>query len=127
MERLLGGAEILFGNDHEIRHVVTLLRGKRVEDLLDRVPLVVMTQGDRGVTAIARTGRTTVRAGRPRRLRQVTGAGDAFRGGFYAGWFEGVPLLDCLKAGTRSAQRWIEGGGPAAPPTAPTGSSRGRR
>jgi sugar/nucleoside kinase (ribokinase family) len=118
MERLLEGAEILFGNDHEIREVLTLLRGRRLEELLERVPLVVMTRGNRGVIALSRTGRTTIAAEPPKRLRQVTGAGDAFRGGFYAGWFEGTPLIDCLRAGTRSARLWIEGV-ESAPPATP--------
>jgi sugar/nucleoside kinase (ribokinase family) len=37
------------------------------------------------------------------------GAGDSFRGGFYAGWFEGEELRRCLIAGTRAAARWMEG------------------
>ncbi|HEY6238764.1 MAG TPA: PfkB family carbohydrate kinase [Thermoplasmata archaeon] len=127
MARLLEGAEILFGNDHEIRQVLTLLRAQRPEDLLDRVPLIVMTRGGRGVTAVSRTGRTSIAAERPRRLRQVTGAGDAFRGGFYAGWFEGTPLVDCLRAGTRSARRWIEGADPAVPARSPSRPTRRRR
>jgi len=126
-ERLLEGAEILFGNDHEIRRVLDLVGGRRLEDLLERVPLVVMTQGARGATAVARTGRTTVPAEPPRRLRHITGAGDAFRGGFYAGWFEGLPLAACLASGSRSARRWIEGDGPSVPARPSRRPKGGRR
>lgn len=109
LRELLDGAEILFGNDHEIDRAMQLLGLRHLEDLLDDVPLVVRTEGRNGATAVSRSGVTHVGAVRPKQLRQVTGAGDAFRGGFYAGWFEGVPLEECLTAGVRSAARWIAG------------------
>ncbi len=111
LERLVDGAEILFGNAHEIDRATTLLDRKRWTDLIDLVPLVIRTDGRRGVAAASRAGTTSVPGQRPRRLATVTGAGDAFRGGFYAGWIEGAPLLDCLRAGVRSARGWIETGG----------------
>jgi len=77
--------------------------------LLEYVPLVVCTEGAKGVTAVSRRGTVHVAARRPKRRRTAVGAGDAFRGGFYAGWFEGAPLVGCLEAGTRAAARWIEG------------------
>ncbi|MCI4367734.1 MAG: PfkB family carbohydrate kinase, partial [Thermoplasmata archaeon] len=59
----------------------------------------------------------------PRPLRQVTGAGDAFRGGFFAAYFDGQPTRHCLVAGTRSAARWMQSGAFGPAPT----RSRGKR
>lgn len=106
---LLRGSELLFGNRSEISRALTFVSAERVEDLLAHVPLVVRTEGDRGATAFSRAGTVHVRASRPRRVRSLVGAGDAFRGGFYAAWFSGQPLAGCLTAGTRSSARWIEG------------------
>jgi sugar/nucleoside kinase (ribokinase family) len=108
LSRLLEGAEILFGNDGEVRRIMHMLSVDRVSKLLDLVPLVVVTHGARGVSAHARTGVVRVPAARLRRLRQVTGAGDAFRGGFYGAFFGGRALKPSLEAGTRAAAAWMQ-------------------
>jgi nucleoside kinase len=109
LRRLLAQSELFFGNRSEIARALDLLGGATPSDLLDLVPLVIRTEGARGVTAFSRRGTVRVAAHRPRRRRTIVGAGDAFRGGFYAGWFEGAPLPGCLEAGARAAARWIEG------------------
>jgi sugar/nucleoside kinase (ribokinase family) len=115
LERLLDDSEILFGNHHEIDRITTILGLRRWEELVDRVPLIIRTRGPKGAEALSRAGRCAVPGSKPRRIEVVTGAGDAFRGGFYAGWFEGEPLAACLGAGSRSARAWIEGRGPGGP------------
>ena len=106
--RLLEGSELLWGNRSEIEHALALLGARRPEQLLDRVPLVVRTEGPDGATAFSRTGTVHVPSPRARHVVSIVGAGDAFRGGFYAGWFEGEPLVGCLTAGARAAARWTE-------------------
>jgi sugar/nucleoside kinase (ribokinase family) len=115
LESLLDGAEMFFGNAHEIDRATKMLGRRRWTDLVELVPLVIRTNGRHGVAAASRAGVVEVPGKKPRRLATVTGAGDAFRGGFYAGWIEGEPLLDSLRAGTRSACAWIETGGLPAP------------
>ncbi len=110
LRRLLNGAEILFGNRAEIDRIRRLLGARRVEELLTRVPLVIRTEGARGATAFARTGRVTVPGIRVPHPSTTVGAGDAFRAGFYFGWWAGAPMRDCLVAGLRSAARWVRGG-----------------
>lgn len=106
---LLLGSELLFGNRSEIARALEFMGGHRVNDLLEFVPLIVRTEGRAGASAFSRSGAVHVRATRPTRVRSLVGAGDAFRGGFYAAWFAGQPLSVCLTAGTRSSARWIEG------------------
>ncbi|MCI4358554.1 MAG: PfkB family carbohydrate kinase [Thermoplasmata archaeon] len=125
LQTLVEGSEILFGNAAEIQAVCSRLGLLRPEELLGRVPIVVITLGARGVTALTRTGSHTVRAGRSLRPRHVTGAGDAFRGGFYAGWFSGQPLRGCLTAGVRAARAWLGGTGrPVVAPNPPRSRRR---
>ncbi len=104
----LSHAEILFGNRSEIAHAAQLVGGNDPKSLLERVPLVVRTEGDDGATAFSRAGAVHVPARRPRRIVSVVGAGNAFRGGFYAAWFEGEGLVGCLRAGARASARWLE-------------------
>ena len=105
-------SEVFFGNRSEVAHALELFRDRRPEALLARVPLVVRTEGPDGATAFSRAGTVHVPGHRTRRVRSVVGAGDAFRGGFYAAWFVGEALRDCLRAGTRAAAAWMERGAP---------------
>ncbi len=107
--RLLSDSELLFGNRAEIDHAVRLTKAGTVTGLLAQVPLVVRTEGASGATAYSRAGRLRVERQRPRRIRTLVGAGDAFRGGFYAAWLGGEDLREALRTGVRAATRWIEG------------------
>lgn len=110
LRRLAPWVDILFGNRAEIDHAARCLGLRRPERLVEQLPLVVRTEGRDGSTAFFRGGQVHARAFRPRRVRSLVGAGDAFRGGFYAAWFEGARLLACLARGNRAARGWIEGG-----------------
>lgn len=113
LRRLLSASELFFANQDELARALQLLRIKNVQGLLGVVPLIVETRGRAGAVAWTRAGRTKVPAARPRIVRQVTGAGDGFRGGFYAGWFRGQPLRACLAYGNWAAARWLETGDPS--------------
>ena len=114
LRSLLAGAEVLFGNRHEISRAAALVGVRRAEQLVDTVPLVIRTEGKEGAVAFSRGGRSEASAVPPRRVVSLVGSGDAFRGGFYAAWFAGEDLEHCLRAGARAAARWIElGPGPS--------------
>ncbi len=108
---LLEESEILFGNRSEIARALVLVGARSIDRLLDRVPLVVRTEGRAGASAFSRAGREHVPSVRPRSPRTLVGAGDAFRGGFYAAFFSGRPMRECLTAGARASAAWIDGSG----------------
>ncbi|HZY70291.1 MAG TPA: PfkB family carbohydrate kinase [Thermoplasmata archaeon] len=116
--QLLEGAEILFGNRAELERVRSLLRVRTLLGLTNRVPLVVMTDGPKGARAVSRRGTVAVAAARVAIAERVTGAGDAFRGGFYSAYLRGAPLDATLREAVESAARWIatRGGGGRAKP-----------
>jgi nucleoside kinase len=114
LRQLLSGCELFFANRNELARALELLRLTKIRELLRVVPMVVETMGPLGARAFTRAGRAQVSASSTHRARQVTGAGDAFRGGFYAGWFRGDPLRDCLRYGAWAAARWLESGDPSA-------------
>lgn len=107
LEELLDGAEMFFGNEAELARALQLLHLHSAEDLLDRVPLLVITRGARGARAVGRTGAVSVPAVRAGKVHSATGAGDAFRAGFYEGFFQGLPLLQVLQRGNRTAADWV--------------------
>jgi sugar/nucleoside kinase (ribokinase family) len=109
LRALVRGSELLWGNRSEVARTASLLHVRTPESLLEYVPLVIRTEGPDGVTAFSRAGSVHVPATRPRSVRTSVGAGDAFRGGFYAAWFGGQRLDGCLRAGGRAAARWLEG------------------
>jgi len=104
---LVAHAEILFGNEAEIRAAARLLGVGSPARLVDRVPLVVETRGRRGAVARSRAGATARPAAPAGRVEDPTGAGDAFRGGFYGAFLRGAPIGPCLDAGALAAARWL--------------------
>jgi sugar/nucleoside kinase (ribokinase family) len=124
LRRLVGFAEILFGNRDEIAQAAKLLGGRSVHSLTELVPLVVVTEGANGARAFSRAGEERVRAAPLRGPSRVTGAGDAFRGGYYAGWLAGAPLRDCLARGCRSAAKWMTTAAPTSPTRRRSGGNR---
>lgn len=109
LAQVLPCTDLLFGNRAELDQIAGALDLRAPQRLVEVVPLVVRTEGRAGASAFFRGGTVHVRAERPRRVRTLVGAGDAFRGGFYGAWFEGAALSACLARGNRSARRWIEG------------------
>jgi sugar/nucleoside kinase (ribokinase family) len=110
LRELLAGAEIFFANRSEARRAAQLLHVASIRRLTEQTPLVIVTHGRRGATAYGRSILERVGGATAARNRQVTGAGDAFRGGFYAAWMNGEPLRDCLRRASYAAARWVENG-----------------
>ncbi len=108
---LLRRARYFFGNESEVRRALRLARLRTVRDLLRHVDIVVRTRGGRGSEVTTDEGTTRVPAIRPRRAVDVTGAGDAFRAGFYAGLFRGHDPVRCAVLGSAVASFVIEAAG----------------
>jgi sugar/nucleoside kinase (ribokinase family) len=109
LRRLLSLSEILFGNRAEIAHAALLTGRSGASDLTELVPSVIRTEGSNGASAFTRVGTVHAPGKGPRSVRSIVGAGDAFRGGFYAAYFSGEILARALAAGNRTAANWIEG------------------
>lgn len=108
-QAILPLTDLLFGNRAEVARAAAWVGGGGPTRLLERVPLVVRTEGIHGATAFFRGGTAHAAGRRPRHVRTLVGAGDAFRGGFYGAWLAGEPLSQCLDAGNREALARIEG------------------
>jgi len=89
LDRLVAGVDVVFMNEAE---TTLYARARR------RARNAVIKLGARGSRWLSRTVDVTVRAPRVR-VVDTTGAGDAFNGGFLAGFLEGHPPRECLRLG----------------------------
>jgi nucleoside kinase len=106
-----GLCDLFFGNQNELRTALRYLDAQRPEEMLDRIKLIINTQGADGCVIYSSTGSKRVPPAKPLRVIDPTGAGDAFRAGFYAGRYRGYELLDCLAYANAAASFILEARG----------------
>lgn len=112
LARMARYADMFFGNQKEVATAARMLGVDGARGLLRYVRAVVETRGKKGSLVHERDGTTEVRAIEPRRVVDPTGAGDAFRAGFYAGLKNELDLHDCAVIGSSAASFTIEKRGP---------------
>jgi sugar/nucleoside kinase (ribokinase family) len=100
-----GDIDILFANEEEA--VALAGTDAALDALAAKVPLLVVTHGARGATAIEGGIRTDVAAQPVARVVDTTGAGDLFSAGFLAGHVRGLPNAECLRMGAVAAAEVI--------------------
>ena len=105
---LLSRSKYLFGNEAEIVRAKRLARVTSTEELLRTTAVVVATLGSRGSAVYTREGRIRIPRIPPRRVVDVTGAGDAYRAGFYAGLARGFDMRRCGILGSAVASFVVE-------------------
>jgi len=93
--KLLRQATYFFGNEAEIARAKRFARVTSTKGLLRWVDVVVATLGAKGSAIYTQDGILRIPRVKPRRVVDVTGAGDAYRAGFYAGLARGYDLRRC--------------------------------
>ena len=109
---LLGMSDALFVNKHELRIAMKYLGLKDKSKLLDRVGILIVTKGKDGSEIITPSGQQKIPAIKPRKIVDPTGAGDAYRAGFYAGLSRGFDLETCGTLGASASSFAIGVRGP---------------
>jgi adenosine kinase len=104
------GAFALFVNDYE-SGLVEKMTGLTVDDICQRVRLLVVTRGEHGSTIYADGREIAVPVVPPERIVDPTGVGDAFRGGFLAGFSRGWDWETCGRMGALAATYCLEQAG----------------
>jgi sugar/nucleoside kinase (ribokinase family) len=103
-----GLVDILFGNEHEVRHLTGCAKTRDCIDSLSfKVSTVVITRGADGALAAAGDERVEIPAAPVARVVDTTGAGDQFAAGFLAAGLRGRALKGCLEAGAIAAAEVI--------------------
>lgn len=103
------GARALFVNDYEYA-LITKINGLSAESVFENSPeaFVVVTHGSKGAEIFTRSARFTIPSVPPVEIKDPTGVGDAFRGGFLTGLNHGFPLEVCGQVGALAATYCLE-------------------
>ena len=105
------GASIAIFNEYEYEMMLKKT-GLNMEDILNKVEIVVVTMGEKGSVLRTRDERVHVPAAKPYRIVDPTGAGDAYRAGLLKGHFEGGDLEKLGRYSSVTAVYAIEHKGP---------------
>lgn len=102
---------ILIGNDYEIALIEKKL-GISHADLLQLTPIVVTTLGSKGSVIESRIknkeSKVDIKPALPKNTSDPTGAGDAYRAGFLAGYLRNFDLKMCGQMGSVAAVYTVE-------------------
>ena len=101
--------DITFSNEQEI---MSLINVKNINDVIDFVKktkkLIVITRGEKGALAINGQEVTECVAKKNLKIKDLTGAGDLFAGGFLHGYVNGKSLKESLETGTEMSSKIIQ-------------------
>lgn len=104
----IADAELLIGNDYEVALIEQKL-GISHEELLVMGPkAVITTLGAKGAIVETRHEAIHVKSAKPKNVSDPTGAGDAFRGGFLAGYLRDFDLQVAGQMGAVAAVYTVE-------------------
>ncbi len=107
IKKILEGAEVLIGNDYEM-DLLKEKSGFNDKDFLKSVKIILTTLGPKGSQITTGRDNLEIKAAKPKEVVDPTGAGDAFRAGFLAGYLEGMDLKVCAQMGSIAACYTIE-------------------
>ncbi len=93
------GATVLFGNDYEIGLLMEKT-GWDEQELLTKVPAIIITYGEKGTRILTEGKVDEVLAAPAKEVVDPTGAGDAYRAGFIAGFLHALPVHQCARLGS---------------------------
>lgn len=110
--RMMELADVLFLNHAELRRALKYTKMTKPRDLLRLVDTLVLTRGKEGSSLRTRDDRIDVPMVPALKVEDTTGAGDAFRGGYYGGVHRGMSPRDCLFLGAAVASFVVERQGP---------------
>lgn len=102
------GAELLIGNDYEIALIEQKLEVTHEELILMGPKAIITTLGAKGAIIETRHEAVHIKPAKPKNVSDPTGAGDAFRGGFLAGYLKGYDLLVAGQMGAVAAVYTVE-------------------
>ncbi len=111
-KNILQHADYFFANESELTTALSYLNMKEEGDLLEFADVIVITKGEKGSAIVTRDGIISIPSIRSKDVQDITGAGDAFRAGFYAGMCRDLDLEICGLIGSATASFIIEKKGP---------------
>ncbi len=111
LARDMKGAYLLFCNDYE-HGLISKKTGWDLKQMLEHVKVLVVTRGKDGATLYTDGEEYHIPTVPERKIVDPTGVGDAFRGGFLAGYARGFDWQLCGQIGSLAAVYCLEQNGP---------------
>ena len=109
MELVKSKLDITFANEQEI---MSLIDVKKFEDVInfgkEIKKLIVITRGDKGAIAINKSEIVECHAKKDLQIKDLTGAGDLFAGGFLHGLINNKSTKESLEIGTEMSSKVIQ-------------------
>tara|TARA_E500000178_G_scaffold20993_1_gene19601 strand:+ start:97 stop:1029 length:933 start_codon:yes stop_codon:yes gene_type:complete len=101
--------DITFANEQEIMSLIDVKKFEDVIDFAKKVErLIVITRGDKGAIAINKSEVEECFAKKNIKIKDLTGAGDLFAGGFLHGLINNKPIKESLQNGTDMSSKVIQ-------------------
>ncbi len=111
-KNMLKMSDYFFCNQGEYEIALEYIGGNEPEDVLDHIDVLIVTRGKEGSILYAEGCIENIPAYTPNKVVDPTGAGDAYRSGFYAGLYRNLSLKECCKAASARASFAVEYPGP---------------
>jgi len=111
LARDMEGARFLFCNDYEFG-LISKKTGRDLRETLKHVQVLVITRGKEGANLYTDGQEFSIPTVPEREIVDPTGVGDAFRGGFLAGYGRGWDWTLCGEVGALAAVYCLESRGP---------------
>ena len=101
--------DITFANEQEIMSLINVKNFNEVISFSKKInKLIVITRGEKGSIAINKGEVIECFAKKNLKIKDLTGAGDLFAGGFLHGYINGMTTKDCLEKGTEMSAKVIQ-------------------
>lgn len=107
LSMLIGQADFYVANDYEMK-LTEEKTGWDVLEMLNHVETIILTRGAEGSTVITKEARWEIPVCPASSVEDPTGAGDAYRAGFFAAYVKGADLETCGRVGAVAATYAIE-------------------
>ena len=109
LELVKNKLDITFANEQEIMSLIDVRKFNDVINFAKEVNrLIVITRGDKGAIAINKSEIVECAANKNLKIKDLTGAGDLFAGGFLHGLINNKSLKESLETGTDMSSKVIQ-------------------
>jgi len=105
--RMIQQSDFIIGNDYEIKLLMQKTEFS-MEEILQYVKAVITTLGEKGSVVVTKTESVEAGVCLPRSVDDPTGAGDAYRAGFFCAYLLGYNWKTCAQMGATAASYAIE-------------------
>ena len=109
LELVKNKLDITFANEQEI---ISLINAKNIEEVVNFAKeidkLIVVTRGEKGALAVNEGKVVECSAKKNLKIKDLTGAGDLFAGGFLHGLTNNKSTKECLEIGTEMSSKVIQ-------------------